>query len=90
MGTERLSGSIPSGMVIPSIKEEEEVEVEENGKWFSERPIERLNGGLGRGFSHGKGREIRGEISQMHNVRNQQNRQEDRVVCAIKYRKKRR
>ena len=36
-----------------------------------------LNGGLGRGFSHGNGREIRGEISQMHNVRNQQNRQED-------------
>ena len=26
----------------------------------------------------GNGREIRGEISQMHNVRNQQNRQEDK------------
>ena len=46
-------------------------------EWFSERPAERSNGGLGRGFSHGNGREIRGEISQMHNVRNQQNRQED-------------
>ena len=41
------------------------------------RPTERSNGGLGRGFSHGNGREIRGEISQMHNVSNQQNRQED-------------
>ena len=30
-----------------------------------------------RGFSHGNGREIRGEISQIHNARNQQNRQED-------------
>ena len=46
-------------------------------EWFSERPTERSNGGLGRGFSCGNGREIRGEISQMHNVRNQQNRQED-------------
>ena len=34
--------------------------------------------------------EMEGEISQMHNVRNQQNRQEDKVVCASKYRKKRR
>ena len=32
--------------------------------WLNERPIERSNGGLGRGFSHGSGREIRGEISQ--------------------------
>ena len=47
-------------------------------EWFSERPTERSNGGLGRGFSHGNGREIRGEISQMHNTRNQQNRQEDK------------
>ena len=46
-------------------------------EWFSERPAERSNMGLGRGFSHGNGRKIRGEISQMHNVRNQQNRQED-------------
>ena len=35
------------------------------------------NQGSGRGFSHGNGGEIRGEISQMHNARNQQNRQED-------------
>ena len=32
---------------------------------------------MGRGFSHQNGREIRGEISQMHNVRNQQDRQEE-------------
>ena len=38
---------------------------------------ERSNGGLGRGFSHGNGREIRGEISQVHPVRNQQDRQEE-------------
>ena len=31
----------------------------------------------GRGFPHGNGREIRGEISQMHSERDQQNRQED-------------
>ena len=46
-------------------------------EWFSERPTESSNGGLGRGFYHGNGREIRGEISQMHNARDQQNRQED-------------
>ena len=66
-------------MVIPSIKEEEEeeVEVEEDENGSTERPAERSNGGLGRGFSHGNGREIRGEISQMHMVRNQQDRQEE-------------
>ena len=67
----------PLGVVIPSIKEEEEVEVEEDGNGLMKDPQNRSNGGLGRGFSHGNGREIRGEISQMHNVRNQQNRQED-------------
>ena len=46
-------------------------------EWFMERPTERSNGGLGRGFPHGNGREIRGEISQVHSKRNQQNRQED-------------
>ena len=46
-------------------------------EWFSERPAERSNGGLGRGFSHENGKEIRGEISQIHNARDQQNRQED-------------
>ena len=46
-------------------------------EWFGEIPAERSNGGLGRGFSHGNRREIRGEISQIHNIRNQQNRQED-------------
>ena len=45
--------------------------------WISERPIERSSRGLGRGFSHGNGRDIRGEISQIYNGRNQQNRQED-------------
>ena len=46
-------------------------------EWFNERPTERSNGGLGRGFSCGNGREIRGEISQVHTVRNQQDRQEE-------------
>ena len=46
-------------------------------EWFNERPAERSNGGLGRGFPHGNGREIRGEISQMCNARDQQDRQED-------------
>ena len=77
VGTERLLALPPLGMVIPSIVEEEEVE-EDRKMGFNERPAERSNGGLGRGFSHGNGREIRGEISQMHNVSNQQNRQEDK------------
>ena len=41
------------------------------------RPTERSNRGLGRGCCHGNGREIRGEISQVHTVRNQQDRQEE-------------
>ena len=32
---------------------------------------------MGRGFSHGNGREIRGEISQAHTMRDQQDRQEE-------------
>ena len=32
---------------------------------------------MGRGFSCGNGREIRGEISQVHTMRNQQDRQEE-------------
>ena len=35
-------------------------------EWLNERPIERSNGGLGRGFSHGNGREIRGDIRQVN------------------------
>ena len=75
MGT---TGSTPLDMVIPFIEEEEEVEVEEDGNglvkdtqkgqmedWEEDSPVE-------------NGREIRGEISQMHNIRNQQNRQEDK------------
>ena len=27
-------------------------------EWFHERPAERMNGGLGRGFSHGSGRDV--------------------------------
>ena len=46
-------------------------------EWFNDRPAERSNEGLGRGFPHGNGREIRGEISQMHNARDQLDRQED-------------
>ena len=44
-------------------------------EWFNDRPAESSNGGLGRGFPHGNGREIRGEISQMHNASDQQDRQ---------------
>ena len=32
---------------------------------------------MGRGFSHGNGREIRGEISQVCTTRDQQDRQEE-------------
>ena len=32
---------------------------------------------MGRGFSYGNGREARGEISQVHTMRNQQDRQEE-------------
>ena len=39
--------------------------------------MERSNGGLGRGFSHGNGREFRGETSQVNTERNQQDRQEE-------------
>ena len=46
-------------------------------EWFNKRPIERSNGGLGRGFSHGNGREIRGEISQVNTERDQQDRREE-------------
>ena len=42
-----------------------------------ERPTERSNGGMGRGFSHGNGREVRVEISQAHTMRDQQDRQEE-------------
>ena len=41
------------------------------------RPIEKSNGGLGRGFSHGNGREIRGDICQVNTERDQQERQEE-------------
>ena len=66
-------------MVIPSIEEEEEVEVEveegENGlmkglqrdqmeDWEEDSPME-------------NGKEIRGEISQVHTMRTQQDRQEE-------------
>ena len=42
-------------------------------EWFSERPIGRPHGGLGRGFSCGNGR----EVNQAHTVRTQQKRQEE-------------
>ena len=32
---------------------------------------------MGRGFSQGNGREIRGEINQVHTMRDQQDRQEE-------------
>ena len=46
-------------------------------EWLNERPIERSNGVLGRGFSHGNGREIRGDICQVNTKRYQQDRQEE-------------
>ena len=46
-------------------------------EWFNGRPVERSNGGLGRGFSHGNGRKIREETSQVNIERNQQDRQEE-------------
>ena len=57
-------------------------------KWFNERPTERSNGGMGRGFSGSNGREIRGEISQVHTTRDQQDRQEEEwsVVTSIERR----
>ena len=59
-------------------------------EWFSERHADRSNGGLGRGFSCGNEREIREEIGQIHNVRNQQNGQEYEWSGTSKYGKKRR
>ena len=49
-GDRETTSSNPLGMVIPSIEEEEEVEVEGRQEWFNERPTERSNGGLERGF----------------------------------------
>ena len=46
-------------------------------EWLNERPIERSNGGLGRGFSCGNGREIRGDICQVNTERYQQDRWEE-------------
>ena len=46
-------------------------------EWLNKRPIERSNRGLGRGFSHGNGREIRGDIHQVNTERDQQDRQEE-------------
>ena len=46
-------------------------------EWLNERPIERSNGGLGRGFSHGNRREIRGDTHQVNTESDQQDRQEE-------------
>ena len=75
-GDRETTGSTPLGMVIPSIEEEEEVEVEddENGsmrdlqkdqmeEWEDDSPVEM--------------EERLGEISQVHTMRNQQDRQEE-------------
>ena len=72
-GDRETTSSIPLDMVIPFSRGRGRGRQE----WFNERPTERSNGGLGRGFSCGNGREIRGEISQVHTVRNQQDRQEE-------------
>ena len=44
---------------------------------LNETPVEGSNGGLGRGFSHGNGREIRGDICQVNTERDQQDRWEE-------------
>ena len=75
MGTERLPSSTCLNMVILSIEEEEEVEVDENG--LTERPLERPNGGFGREFSHGNGRRTGGDICQITSERDQQDRWEE-------------
>ena len=64
----------PLSMVIPFIEKEEGGRGRGRGRWewFNDRPVERSNGGLRRGFPHGNGREIRGEISQLCNAREQQ------------------
>ena len=57
-------------------------------EWLNERPIERSNGGLGRGFSCGNGREIRGDICQVNTERDQQDRWEEEwsVLASIERR----
>ena len=41
--------------------------------WFQERPVDRINGELGRGFSHGNGI----EVQHVQEGRTQQDRQEE-------------
>ena len=45
--------------------------------WLSERPLERPNGGFGRGFSHGNGRRTGGDTCQITSERDQQDRWEE-------------
>ena len=46
-------------------------------EWLSERPLERSNGGFGRGFSHGNGRGTGGDTCQVTSERDQQDRWEE-------------
>ena len=55
-GDRETTGSTPLGMVIPSIEEEEEVEVEEDENGSMRDPQRDQMRGLGRGFSCGNGR----------------------------------
>ena len=77
MGTERLL-ALPPQYGDPFYRGRGRGRGRGRWEWFNERPTERSNGGLGRGFPSGNGREIRGEISPMHSARDQQKIQEDR------------
>ena len=46
-------------------------------QWLSERPLERSNGGFGRGFCHRNGRGTGGNTCQITSERDQQDRQEE-------------
>ena len=51
-------------------------------EWLNERPLGRSNGGLGRGFSHGNGRETRGDICQVIPERDQDRWEEEWSILA--------
>ena len=78
----------PLGMEIPSYRGRGRGRGRGRQEWLNERPLERSNGGLGRGFSCGNRREIRGDICQINTERDQQDRQEEEwsVLASIERR----
>ena len=76
MGTERLP-ALPPQYGDPFYRGRERGRGKGRQEWLNERPVERSDGGLGRGFSHGNGREIRGNICQVNTERDQQDRWEE-------------